>query len=275
MPKFAANLSMMFNEVPFLSRFAAAADAGFTGVEYLFPYEFAAELIAAELKANALENVLFNLPPGDWASGERGTACLPGREDEFRAGVKTGIEYAKALNTPRLHAMAGVTPQGVSQVDAKATYVANLKFAAAELAKHGMTLLIEAINTRDIPGFFLNTQAQAFDILQEVNANNLMLQMDLYHMQIMEGDLAVKLNKYAPHCGHVQVASVPKRNEPDTGEVHFPFLYDHLDAIGYIGWIGCEYRPAGSTTDGLSWFNQMPTIKSQKSQRSKENKRYG
>ena len=260
MPKFAANLSMMFNEVPFLSRFAAAADAGFTGVEYLFPYEFPAELIAVELKANDLENVLFNLPPGDWASGERGTTCLPGREDEFRAGVATAIEYAKALNTPRLHAMAGVVPQGVSPADAKATYVANLKFAAGELAKHDITLLIEAINTRDIPGFFLNTQAQAFDILQEVNANNLMLQMDLYHMQIMEGDLAVKLSKYAAQCGHVQVAGVPKCNEPNTGEVHYPFLYDHLDAIGYSGWIGCEYRPAGNTEGGLSWFKQFSAL---------------
>jgi hydroxypyruvate isomerase len=264
MPKFAANLSMMFNEVPFLERFAAAADAGFTGVEYLFPYEFSAELIAAELKANCLQNVMFNLPPGDWAAGERGTTGLPGREEEFRVGVATAIQYAKELNTTRLHAMAGVVPQSVRLADAKTTYVANLKFAAAELAKHGITLLIEAINTRDIPGFFLNTQAQAFDILQEVNAENLMLQMDLYHMQIMEGDLAIKLSKYAAQCGHVQVAGVPKRNEPNTGEVHYPFLYDHLDAIGYSGWIGCEYRPAGNTTDGVSWFNQMPTLKRQK-----------
>jgi hydroxypyruvate isomerase len=264
MPKFAANLSMMFTEVPFLERFAAAANAGFTGVEYLFPYEYPAELIAAELKTNTLENVLFNLPPGNWASGERGTTCLPGREEEFRAGVATAIQYAKELNTTRLHAMAGVVPKNVSPADAKATYVANLKFAAAELARHDISLLIEAINTRDIPGFFLNTQTQAFDILQEVNAENLMLQMDLYHMQIMEGDLAVKLTKYAPQCGHVQVAGVPKRNEPDTGEVYYPFLYDHLDAMGYSGWIGCEYRPAGNTTDGLSWFNQLPASKRQK-----------
>lgn len=261
MPKFAANLSMMFNEVPFLERFAAAADAGFTGVEYLFPYEFPPELIAAELKTNALENVLFNLPPGDWASGERGTTCLPGREEEFRVGVTTAIRYAKALNTTRLHAMAGIVPQGVSLVDAQATYVANLTFAAAELAQHGITLLIEAINTRDMPGFFLNTQAQAYEILQQVGARNLMLQMDLYHMQIMEGDLAVKLSKYAPQCGHVQVAGVPQRNEPDTGEVHYAFLYDHLDAIGYTGWIGCEYRPAGNTVAGLSWFNQYAGLR--------------
>jgi hydroxypyruvate isomerase len=260
MPKFAANLSMMFNEVPFLERFAAAADAGFKGVEYLFPYEFPPELIASELKANALENVLFNLPPGDWASGERGTTCLPGREEEFRAGVATAIRYAKQLNTTRLHAMAGIVPQSVSLADVKTTYIANLTFAAAELAEHGISLLIEAINTRDMPGFFLNTQAQAYDILQEVGAKNLMLQMDLYHMQIMEGDLAVKLGKYAPQCGHVQVAGVPKRNEPDTGEVHYAFLYDHMDALGYTGWIGCEYRPAGNTGDGLSWFNQMPAL---------------
>jgi 2-dehydrotetronate isomerase len=270
MPKFAANLSMMFNEIPFLARFAAAANAGFTGVEYLFPYEFPAELIAAELKTNTLENVLFNLPPGDWASGERGTTCLPGREEEFRVGLATAIQYAKKLNTTRLHAMAGIVPQGVSPADAKATYIANLTFAAAELAKHGISLLIEAINTRDMPGFFLNTQAQAYEILQEVGAKNLMLQMDLYHMQIMEGDLAIKLSKYAPQCGHVQVAGVPKRNEPNTGEVHYPFLYDHLDTIGYSGWIGCEYRPAGNTTDGLSWFNQMPTPKRHEQQQSHE-----
>ena len=259
MLKFAANLSMMFNEVPFLARFAAAADAGFTGVEFLFPYEFPAELIAAELRTNALENVLFNLPAGDWASGERGTTCLPGREEEFRVGVATALQYAKELNTTKLHAMAGIVPQSVSPADAKATYIANLKFAAAELAKQGISLLIEAINTRDIPGFFLNTQAQAYDILQEVGAKNLMLQMDLYHMQIMEGDLAVKLSKYAPQCGHVQVAGVPERNEPSTGEVHYPFLYKHLDAIGYSGWIGCEYRPLGNTRAGLSWFNQQKT----------------
>ena len=160
--------------------------------------------------------------------------------------------------------MAGVVPQGVSPAAAKNTYVANLKFAAAELAKHNLTLLIEAINTRDIPGFFLNTQSQAFDILQEVSADNLMLQMDLYHMQIMEGDLAIKLSKYATQCGHVQVAGVPKRNEPDTGEVHYPFLYDHLDGIGYDGWIGCEYRPAGNTVEGLGWFKEMSALNRQK-----------
>ena len=254
MPKFAANLSMMFNEVPFMARFAAAADAGFKGVEYLFPYEFPAEAIAVELSKHSLTNVLFNLPPGDWAAGERGITCIPGREDEFRAGVAKAVDYAKQLNTAQLHAMAGIVPRGVDAAQAHATYVANLRYAASELNNHGITLLIEAINTRDMPGFFLTTQAQSHAVLEEVGAANLKMQMDLYHMQIMEGDLAMKLTKYAAHCGHVQIASVPKRNEPDTGEVNYPYLYDHLDQIGYGGWIGCEYRPAGNTVQGLGWF---------------------
>lgn len=257
MLKFAANLSMMFNEVPFLERFAAAAKAGFKGVEYLFPYEFPAELIAAELSKHNLVNVLFNLPPGNWSAGERGITCIPGREDEFRKGVALAIQYAKQLDTTRLHAMAGILPQGVSRSEAKATYVANLKHAAAELAKHDISLLMEPINNRDMPGFFLNTQAEAYEVLQEVGAENLLMQMDLYHMQVMEGDLAMKLAKYAPQCGHVQIAGAPKRNEPDTGEINYAFLFEHLDAMGYAGWIGCEYRPAGTTVDGLGWFKQI------------------
>jgi hydroxypyruvate isomerase len=254
MPRFAANLSMMFNEVPFMARFAAAADAGFAGVEYLFPYDFPADAIAAELSRHKLANVLFNMPPGDWAAGERGITCLPGREDEFHAGVAKAIEYAKQLGVRQLHVMAGIVPQGVSTDKAHAAYIANLKYAADELAKNDMTLLIEAINTRDMPGFFLNTQAQSFAVLEEVGAANLKMQMDLYHMQIMEGDLAMKLTKYAAQCGHVQIASVPKRNEPDTGEVNYQYLYEHLDQIGYSGWVGCEYRPAGNTVEGLAWF---------------------
>jgi hydroxypyruvate isomerase len=256
MPKFAANLSMMFNEVPFMERFAAAADAGFAGVEYLFPYEFPAHALATELNKHKLSNVLFNLPPGDWAGGERGIACLPGRENEFRAGVAKAVEYAKQLDTKQLHAMAGIVPQGVDTEKARATYIANLKHAAAELDKHGIVLLVEAINTRDMPGFFLHTQAQSFAVLKEVGASNLKMQMDLYHMQIMEGDLAMKLNKYAADCGHVQIASVPNRNEPDTGEVNYAYLFDHLDQIGYGGWVGCEYRPAGNTVEGLGWFRE-------------------
>ena len=259
MPQFAANLSMMFNEVPFLERFAAAADAGFTGVEYLFPYDFPAEVLAEQLRKHNLENVLFNLPPGNWAAGERGTTCLPGRGEEFRHGVATALGYAISLKTTRVHAMAGIVPQDARPAAVHATYIANLKYAAAELAKHGVTLLIEAINTRDMPGFYLNTQAQSYAVLEEVGAPNLKMQMDCYHMQIMEGDLATKLRKYAAYCAHVQAAGVPQRHEPDTGEVRYSYLFDMLDEIGYSGWVGCEYRPAGKTLDGLAWFHGRST----------------
>ena len=259
MPKFAANLSMMFNEVPFLERFSAAADAGFRGVEYLFPYDHPVEAIEDLLNRHHLENVLFNLPPGNWAAGERGTTCLPGREAEFRAGVRNAIAYATRLKTTRLHAMAGVVPQGADHAAVKSAYIGNLKYAAAELAPHGITLLIEAINTRDIPGFYLSTQAQSHAVMQEVGAPNLKMQLDCYHMQIMEGDLAMKLRKYAADCGHVQVAGVPERHEPDTGEVRYPYLFELLDSLGYDGWVGCEYRPAGKTVDGLGWFRSLGT----------------
>jgi len=254
MPKFAANLSMMFTEAPFMERFALAADAGFSGVEYLSPYEFSAEIIADQLRTHRLANVLFNLPAGNWAAGERGIACIPGREDEFRAGVATAIAYAIRLDTPRLHVMAGITPRDVDSAAIHATYIGNLKYAASELAKHRITALIEAINTRDMPGFYLTTQAQSRAVLEEVAAPNLMMQMDLYHMQISEGDLATKLRKYAAHCGHVQIAGAPQRHEPDTGEVRYSYLFDVLDEIGYQGWVGCEYRPAGRTVDGMAWF---------------------
>jgi hydroxypyruvate isomerase len=255
MPQFAANLSMMFTELPFLDRFAAAAQADFKGVEYLLPYDFPAEVLLEQLHRHNLDSVLFNLPAGNWATGERGLACIPGREGEFRAGVAKAIEYATLLKTSRVHAMAGIIPQDATYKEVHATYLANIKYAAGELANHGITLLIEAINTRDIPGYYLNTQTQAHAILQEVGAANLMMQMDLYHMQIMEGDLAVKLRKYARDCGHVQIAGVPGRNEPDTGEIRYPYLFDLLDEIGYSGWVGCEYRPAGKTIEGLGWLN--------------------
>jgi hydroxypyruvate isomerase len=247
---------MMFNEVPFLERFAAAAKAGFAGVEYLFPYEHQAETIAEQLEKHSLKNVMFNMPAGNWAGGERGITCLPGREDEFRAGVENAIAYAIRLKATRVHAMAGIVPPHTGLADVHATYIANLRYAATECAKNDITLLIEAINTRDMPGFYLNTQAQAYDVLQEVGSPNFKMQMDCYHMQIMEGDLAIKLSKYAPQCGHVQVAGVPRRNEPDTGEVRYTYLFNWLDEIGYSGWVGCEYRPAAKTVDGLSWFHQ-------------------
>jgi hydroxypyruvate isomerase len=255
MPRFAANLSFMFNEVPFLDRFAAAAAAGFRGVEYLFPYEHTPEVMAATLKSAGVENVLFNMPAGDWAKGERGIAALPGREEEFRQGVAKALEYARVMGVTRLHAMAGIVPPGgPDAASCQKTYSANIKYAAAETAKANITLLIEPINTRDMPGFFLNQQAQAAEVLAEVGAPNLKMQMDCYHMQIMEGDLAVKLKAYADRCAHIQVAGVPERNEPNTGEINYGYIFKLLDDIGYQGWIGCEYKPAAGTVAGLGWF---------------------
>ncbi len=253
MPKFAANLSMMFGEVPFLDRFAAAAQAGFRAVEFLFPYEYPAEEIAARLAANGLVNVLFNLPPGDWAAGDRGMASIPGREAEFSDSVALAISYARVLGTPRLHAMAGLLPPGAYKARHRATYEANLDHAAAAAAAAGLDLLIEPINTRDVPGYFLNTQADAHAVREAVGAPNLKVQMDLYHVQIVEGDVATKIRRYLPHVGHIQIAGVPERHEPDIGEVNYPYLFRLLDELGYAGWIGCEYRPANGTVAGLSW----------------------
>ncbi len=257
MPRFAANLSMMFNEVLFLERFAAASDAGFKAVEFLFPYEYPAEVVEERLRKCRLENVLFNLPPGDWAAGERGITCIPGREEEFRAGVEKALSYARRMGTRRLHAMAGIAAAGADRAACKATLITNLKYAAEKLAKHDITLLLEAINTRDMPGFFVSTQAESYAICTAVNAPNIKMQMDCYHMQIMEGDLAMKLRQYTPQCGHIQVAGVPERHEPDTGEVRFEYLFRLLDEIGYDGWVGCEYRPANRTVDGLGWFRRI------------------
>lgn len=256
MPRFAANLSMMFTEVPFLERFALAAEAGFRGVEYLSPYEHPAGRIREELDRHGLTNVLFNMPPGEWSAGERGLACLPGREAEFSDGVRQAVEYARALGTTRIHAMAGIAPVGVDPRVLRSTYITNLRDAAAELRLDEMTLLIEPINTRDMPGFYLSRQEEAWDVLQEIGAANLKMQMDCYHMQVMEGDVATRLRRYAPHCGHVQIAGVPERQEPDTGELNYTYLLDLLDEIGYEGWVGCEYRPMGRTADGLGWLGR-------------------
>ncbi len=254
MPRFAANLTMMFNEQPFPQRFAAAARAGFAAVEFLFPYEHAPAEVAAWLQDNRLANVLFNMPPGDWAAGERGLASLPGREAEFRAGVARGLEYAQALGTPCLHVMAGLAVPGVAPGVQRALYVDNLRHAARAAAQHGVKVLIEPINTRDMPGYFLSTQAEAHAIREEVGEPNLMVQMDLYHAQIMEGDIATKLRRYLPHIGHIQIAGVPARNEPDDGELDYRYLFRLLDELGYAGWVGCEYRPRGRTEDGLGWM---------------------
>ena len=256
MPRFAANLSMLYPEHAFLDRFEAAARDGFEAVEYLFPYEFEARELAARLKQHGLQQVLFNAPPGDWAQGERGLACLPGREDEFRAGIAKALAYAQALECPRVHVMAGLVPEGRERSDLRAQYVQSLRWAAREAAKQGVQLMIEPINTRDIPRFFLNRQDEAHAIVQEVGASNLKVQMDLYHCQIVEGDLAAKIRQYLPtgRVGHFQIAGVPERHEPDLGEVNYPYLFELIDSLGYTGHIGGEYRPKAGTSAGLGWF---------------------
>jgi hydroxypyruvate isomerase len=253
MPKLAANLTMMFQEVGFLDRFAAAADAGFTGVEYLFPYEFPPSEIASRLERHRLTQALFNLPPGDWAKGERGTAALPGRESEFMSGMQRALEYARATGCQQVHAMAGNWPAGRDRGKGAAVYAANLRRAADLAAEHGITMLIEPINTRDMPGYFLNTTGEALAILKDVGRDNLKLQLDLYHCQIMEGDLATHVRTLAGVFTHVQIAAVPDRHEPDHGEVNYPYLLELLDESGYRGWVGLEYRPAAETRAGLGW----------------------
>jgi len=257
MPKFAANLTMLFNEVPFLERFAAAKAAGFEAVEYLLPYAYDKNELAGLLKTHGLKQVLHNLPAGNWEAGERGIACHPGRVEEFRAGVDQAIAYATALGCPQVNCLAGKVPAGVSRDEAHATFVANLKFAADKLKAAGLKLLIEPINSYDIPGFFLNYTAQAAAILDEVGSDNLYIQYDLYHAQRMEGELAATVQKYLPRIAHVQLADNPGRNEPGTGEMNYPFLFRHLDAIGYTGWIGCEYKPKTTTVEGLGWIKNL------------------
>ncbi|MGE0801083.1 MAG: 2-oxo-tetronate isomerase [Lautropia sp.] len=256
MPRFAANLSMMYTEVPFLERFAAAAADGFEAVEFLFPYEHSPQQLRERLDASGLQQVLFNTVPGDFAGGERGLACLPGRETEFLAGVDRAIEYAQVLGCPRLHAMAGLAPAGAERAALGATYRSNLRAAAQRCADAGLELLIEPINPRDIPGYFLNTQADAHRLVAEIGAPNLKVQMDLYHCQIVEGDLAMRIRQYLAGVGHIQIAGVPQRHEPDVGEINYPYLFDLLDELGYPGWIGCEYRPKGVTSAGLGWVRR-------------------
>lgn len=253
MPRFSANLSMMFTEVPFLERFGEAARAGFRGVEFLFPYEFPAATIKAELDANRLELVLFNMPPGDWARGDRGIACDPKRVTECQAGVGKAIEYALALGCSKIHLMAGIAPKGSTEQAMHDAYVSNVRFAGEALARHGLSLMLEAINLRDVPGFYLNTSRQALSVLDEVKLPNVFFQFDAYHMQVMEGDLSHTLRTHLAKIGHVQIADTPGRHEPGTGEINYPFLFSLLDELAYSGWVGCEYRPATTTTEGLGW----------------------
>jgi len=263
MPRFAANLSMLYNEHAFLDRFAAAAADGFDAVEYLFPYAFEAQALLSRLQDHGLQQVLFNAPPGDWDAGERGLACLPGREAEFREGFRRALDYAHALACPRIHVMAGIAPAGADPISLQGTYRSNLAWAAAQ-ARGSCDVLIEPINTRDMPGFFLNQQSAAHALVQEIGAANLKVQFDLYHCQIMEGDVATKLRHYLPtgRVGHLQIAGVPERHEPHVGELNYGYLFGVIDAVsaesGWSGWVGCEYRPAlgavaGATTAGLGW----------------------
>ncbi len=253
MPRFAANLSMMFQEHPFLDRFEAAAAAGFQAVEYLFPYDHPPEVVAQHLAAAGLSQSLFNLPPGDWAAGMRGLAAVPGLEASFAESVERALIYARALGCLKLHVMAGITT-GVDPAAAEATYIANLRTAVRRLGDAGITALIEPINARDMPGYFLATSDQAVRIIEAVGLPNLKLQFDVYHTQISEGDLTTRLTKLAPLIGHIQIAGVPDRHEPDTGEVAYDRLFPVIDAIGYDGYVGLEYRPAGDTVAGLGWL---------------------
>ena len=254
MLKFSANLTMLFNEVDFLARFERAARAGFRGVEYLFPYEWEKDELKERLDKNGLEQVLHNLPAGDWASGERGIACLPGREAEFQEGVGLAIEYARALGCSRLNCLVGLTPEGVSPEKVHQTLIDNLRLATVALEKEGIRLLIEPLNDRDIPGFYLVHTREALQLLEEVNHPNLWLQYDIYHMQIMEGNLTKIILDNLPRIAHMQLADNPGRHEPGTGEINFTNLFRAIDQAGYEGWLGCEYKPSGVTEDGLKWI---------------------
>jgi hydroxypyruvate isomerase len=267
MPRFAANLTMMYQEHKFLDRFAAAAHDGFTAVEYLFPYEHPAATLAALLKEHGLRQVLFNSPPGDWKAGERGIAALPGREKEFRDGFLHALEYALVMQCPRVHAMAGISPPGVDRAHLLGVYTANLAWAADQARVAGIQLLIEPIALRNMPGFFLNRQEEAHALVAEIGAPNLKILMDLFHCQVEEGDLAIRIRKYLAdpkqtRVGHIQIAGVPERHEPDTGEVNYSYLFDVIDGLGYEGWIGCEYIPAAATSEGLGWFKKWQTAAS-------------
>ncbi len=262
MPRFSANLSMLFTEHDFLDRFDAAASAGFAGVEYVGPYDHPPEVVAARLKRNGLTQVLFNLPPGDWAAGERGIAVLPDRIDEFRKGVDTAIAYAKALGCGQVNCLAGIAPRALSSAELEDVFVHNLGYAARKLEEAGIRLLIEPINTRDIPGFFLTSSRQAIEIMERVGSGNLYLQYDIYHMQVMEGDLARTIEQNLGRIAHIQLADNPGRHEPGTGEINYPFLFGHLDSIGYAGWVGAEYKPKAGTEAGLGWFRRAASASS-------------
>jgi len=260
MPRLSANLSFLFNEVPFLDRFGEAARAGFRAVEFAFAYDVSEATIAARLAEHGLQCVLINAPPGDLAAGERGIASLPRREREFAASIATALRYARALGCPRIHVMAGVVPAGMDDADRavrRATLVRNLQYACGEARRQRTTLLVEALNPLDVPNYLFSTQAEAHAIREAVGAPNLAVQIDFYHAQIVEGDLATKLERWLPHIGHIQIAGVPGRHEPDEGEINYAWLLRRVDELGYAGWVGCEYRPRSTTHEGLAWRDRL------------------
>lgn len=258
MPKFAANLSMMFTEVPFLDRFERAARAGFKGVEFLFPYAFAPEDIAARLKANGLSQALINMPPGNWEAGDRGMAAIPARVSEFRSNVAIAITYARALGCRKLHAMAGLFPEGADRAQWENTYIDNMRYAADECARHGIMVLAESLNPYNMPGYFLLSQRQSEALVERIDRPNVRIQLDIYHAQITDGDLTRLIKALAGKFAHVQIASVPERHEPDEGEINYPYIYEALARAGYHDWIGCEYNPRARTEGGLGWLKAYP-----------------
>lgn len=257
MPRFAANIDWMFCELPFLERFEAAAHAGFEGVEFLFPYDYPAVEIASLLDRYGLTNALFNFPAGDWAAGERGIAALPGRESEFRDSVELAMSYARTLKCSRLHVLSGIVQSGAGPVVCREIYLQNLRYAADKVAPHGITLLVEAINPTDMPNYLVSTQADSFDICKAAERENVFMQLDLYHRQMAEGNLAGGLRQYQAAYRHIQIAGVPGRHEPDVGEINFAYLFNLLDELGYDGWVGCEYQPLGNTLSGLDWHREL------------------
>jgi hydroxypyruvate isomerase len=259
MPRFAANLTMMFNEVPFLDRFEAAAKAGFTAVEFLFPYEHQPEVVGERLHRNGLKQALFNLPPGDWDAGEKGFAALPDRFSDLQQSLRTALPYAQATGVKRVHLMAGIASPGDPK--AVAAFRKSVAFTAEFFARHGLDVVIEPINPRNVPGYFLNDFTFASDLIAELKIPNLKLQFDIYHCQIIHGDVTMRLREMMPIIGHIQIASIPSRNEPDGEELNYPFLFDELDRLGYGGFVGCEYNPRGKTTDGLGWFRSYAGVK--------------
>ena len=259
MPRFAANLTMMFNEVPFLDRFEAAAKAGFTAVEFLFPYAFPAEEIGKRLRANGLTQALFNLPPGNWDAGEKGFAALPERFADLKQSLHTALPYVQATGVKRVHLMAGIA----SRTDAKAVeaFCKSVAWSCEFFAPHGLDVVIEPINPRNVPGYFLNDFVFAHELINELKIANLKLQFDIYHCQIIHGDVTMRLREMMPMTGHVQIASIPSRHEPDGEELNYPFIFAELDRLGYGGFVGCEYNPRGKTTDGLGWFKQYAGVR--------------